>query len=102
MNIPTSTEVKDQFLTTSRKGQTAARRAVKVVAEKAATAASAMPKLPEVAHRFAENLPKPRLSAELPRPAEMIASTRELAEKVLDRERKLAGKVLHTSKAPKE
>jgi hypothetical protein len=75
MNIPTSSEVKEQFRTTSHRGQAAVRRAGKAVSEKA---------------------------AELPRPAAVIASTREFAGKVIDSERKLAGKVLHAAKAPKE
>jgi hypothetical protein len=102
MNILTSSEAKDKFRAASLNGQAAGRRAVKAVAAKAATAASAVPKPPEVAHWFADNLPKLRLTAQLPRPAEMIVSTRELAEKMLDGERRLARKVLPTPEAPKE
>jgi hypothetical protein len=102
MNIPTPAEAKDQFLTASRNGQAAGRRAVKAGAVKAATAASAVPKPRQAARRLVAGRPKPRLSAQLPRPAGITASTRQFAAKLLGGERRLAAKVLHTPKAPNE
>lgn len=89
MSIPTASEVKDQFLATARKGQETALDAFKAVADRATTAASAT-------HR----LPKLEFAADLPRPAGVIANARDLAGKLLDNQRKFAGRVLHTAALP--
>jgi hypothetical protein len=100
MSIPTVSEVRDQVLSSARRGEEAARGAIKTAAQKTATAVSSVRNLPEHTHPLAGKLPKTRITTDLPRPSAVIGNARDFAGKMLASERKLAGRVLHAATPP--